>query len=58
MVISKTVMDNNLFFLAYLLSLQDNQGGGIDRKGCLQALGFTVLLLAVVTLIVCLLVNW
>lgn len=51
-------MDNNLLFLAYLLSLQDNQGGGIDRKGCLQALGFTVLLLAVVTLIVCLLVNW
>ena len=51
-------MDNNLLYLAYLLLLRDSQGGGIDRKGCLQVLGFTVLLLAVVTLIVWLLVNW
>ncbi len=52
-------MNNNLLYLAFLLLLRDSQDGGApDRKGCLQALGFTVLLLAVVTLIVCLLVNW
>ncbi len=52
-------MDNNLLYLAYLLLLRDSQGGGApDRKGCLKALGLTVLIYAVVFLLIMLLVHW
>ena len=45
-------MDNNLLFLAYLLSLRDNQGGGIDRKGCLITLLVMALIYGVIFLVI------
>ena len=46
-------MDNNLLFLAYLLSLQDNQGGGaLDRNGCLITLLVMALIYGVIFLVI------